>query len=48
LLRDLSFHINAKCHEADRVLGGVEEIEHQWAYRVLERLNNVGGKQRVV
>ncbi len=27
---------------------GVEEVEHQWADRVIERLNNVGDKQRVV
>ncbi len=26
----------------------MEEVEHQWADRVLEHLNNVGGKQRVV
>ncbi len=30
------------------ILGGVEEVEHQWADRVLEHLNNAGGKQRVV
>jgi hypothetical protein len=30
-----------------RGLGGVEEVERQWADRVLERLNNAGGKQRV-
>ncbi len=30
------------------VLGGVEEVERQWADRVLEHLNNVGGKKRVV
>jgi hypothetical protein len=30
------------------IVGGVEEVERQWADRVLERLNNVGGKQRVV
>jgi hypothetical protein len=30
------------------VLGGVKEVEHQWADRVLERLNNAGGKQRDV
>ncbi len=33
---------------ADGVLRGVEEVERQWADRVLERLNNVGGEQRVV
>ena len=33
---------------ADRVLGGVEEVERQWADRDLKRLNNAGGKQRVV
>jgi hypothetical protein len=27
---------------------GVEEVEHQWADRVLEHLNNVGDEQRVV
>ncbi len=27
---------------------GVEEVERQWADRVLEHLNNVGDKQRVV
>jgi hypothetical protein len=27
---------------------GVEEVEHQWADRVLEHLNNAGDKQRVV
>jgi hypothetical protein len=26
---------------------GVEEVEHQWADRVLERLNNAGDKERV-
>jgi hypothetical protein len=26
----------------------VEEVERQWADRVLERLNNVGDKQKVV
>ena len=34
--------------QANGVLGGVEEVERQWADRVLERLNNAGGKQRVV
>ncbi len=34
--------------KADRVLGGVEDVECQWADRVLEHLNNAGGKQRVV
>ncbi len=33
---------------ADGVLGGVEEVERQWADRVVEHLNNVGGDQRVV
>jgi hypothetical protein len=27
---------------------GVDEVEHQWADRVLERLNNEGDEQRVV
>jgi hypothetical protein len=36
------------CQLADRVLGGVEEVELEWADRVLEYLNNRGGKQRVV
>ncbi len=36
------------CQYADRVLRGVEEVEHQWADRVLEHLNNAGGEQRVV
>jgi hypothetical protein len=36
------------CQLADRILGGVEEVERQWADKVLERLNNAGGKQRVV
>ena len=31
------------CQEADRVLGGVEEVERQRAGRVHECLNNVGG-----
>ena len=30
--------------KADGVLGGVEEVERQWADRVLERLNNAGGQ----
>ncbi len=36
------------CQQADGVLGGVEEIECQWAHRVLEHLKNLGGKQSVV
>ncbi len=36
------------CQQADKVLGGVEEVERQWADRVLERLNNAEGNQRVV
>ncbi len=36
------------CQYADGVLGGVEEVERQWADRVLERLNNAEDKQRVV
>ncbi len=36
------------CQYADGVLGGVEKVEHQWADRVLECLNNAGGKQRLV
>jgi hypothetical protein len=36
------------CQLADGVLGGVEEVEHQWADRVLERLSNARDKQRVV
>ncbi len=36
------------CQYADGVLGGVEEVECQWADRVPECLNNAGGEQRVV
>jgi hypothetical protein len=34
--------------KADGVLGGVEEVEHQWADRDLEHLNNAGNEQRAV
>jgi hypothetical protein len=32
------------CQKADGILGGVEEVEHQLADRVLEHLNNAGGQ----